>query len=160
MDTYKNTIDTFSEELDTNCNDDFGAFMRALNACPPQYVRYAERKLIEKDPTGKLCYYFARDVENADIPLLQQAVIDKDTTGEWCYLFASDVAGADVPQLQQPVIEKDPTGEWCYRFAHTVTGADVPLLQRAVIEKDPTGEWCYWLRLSHQEENLMEELSL
>lgn len=71
MNRYKDTIDTFSEEWDTNCNDDFGAFMRALNACPPQYVRYAERKLIEKDPTGQWCYWFACNVDGADVPLLQ-----------------------------------------------------------------------------------------
>jgi hypothetical protein len=65
-----------------------------------------------------------------------------------------------IKYAEKEFIEKDATGRWCARFARYVAGADVPLLQQTVIEKDPTGEWCYWLRLSHQEENLMEELSL
>ena len=86
MNRYKDTINTFFHGWDINCNinnlNNFDAFTLLLDTYPPQYAKYAGRKLIEEDPTGEWCYYFARYVAGADVSLLQHAVIDKDSTGE------------------------------------------------------------------------------
>ena len=93
MNRYKDTIDKFFDGWEVHCNIDsfgemkcniksFDAFTPLRNAYPLQYVKYAEKKLIEKDATGRWCARFARYVAGADVSLLQHAVIDKDSTGE------------------------------------------------------------------------------
>jgi len=107
-------------------------------------------------------YWFARDVPNADISLLQrvvieygsgwavtcfactiksvnaealqQVIIDKGN-GENAYVLARDVAEADIEALQQVVIDRG-TAEDIYLFASDVKGADVQALQRAIEDLD------------------------
>jgi hypothetical protein len=50
VDMYKNIIDAVFDGWDTIfCSDSFDAFTQLLNTWPPQYAKYAGRKLIEKD---------------------------------------------------------------------------------------------------------------
>ena len=49
--------------------------------------RKLEDTIIQKDPDGKYCYQFVRDVPNADIGKLQNAIIQKDPNGKYLTIF-------------------------------------------------------------------------
>lgn len=53
---------------------------------------------------GWECYWFARDVEGADIEALQARVLAVGN-GWNCYCFARDIKGADIDALQARIKE-------------------------------------------------------
>jgi len=57
------------------------------------YIRRLEDGVRVKDKTGEWCYKFARDVNGANIELLEQIIKLKDKSGKWVDLFRTNILG-------------------------------------------------------------------
>ena len=89
---------------------------------------------------GPVSYYFAKNINGADIKAHGKVVIESKDLG-LNYLFAKNIKGADIKAHEKVILEsKDP--EWNYYFAKDIENADVKAHGKIVMEsKDP--EWNY-----------------
>lgn len=87
--------------------------------------------LVKKKATV-IMYNYAKDVEGAPIPVLEDAII-KDGNPYYIYLFAKDVKGADINRLEEAII-KIGNPEYIYLFARDIEYANTELLLDALIK--------------------------
>lgn len=83
--------------------------------------------------------YFAENVPNTDVHLLQSALIKSTKRSDIITRFAEYIKGADIPLLQS-IVEKYGNAGDLYRFGRDVNGADKESLTKAFMKKDVSAE--------------------
>ena len=103
-------------------------------------IKVLQEGIISSKDLEPVCL-FARDIPGANIAVLQDIVL---SSKKLCYVywFAKDVKGADISSLQKKVIDSQ-EAKYLYEFARYVRGADIKVLQQA-IEKTGNPEYAYY----------------
>ena len=104
-------------------------------------IRIAD-KIIERGTTAFIVYY-AKDVLDAPIELLEDAII-KSGSLEYEYEFAKDVKGANISRLEDAIISRG-SAEYIFRFALNVSDANINKLARAITKTDDSKYICLFV---------------
>lgn len=89
-------------------------------------------------------YLFARDVQGANVELLEDIIIKANT--KVIVIFAKDVQGANIQRLQNRVIELGNPSMILF-FAKDVEGANIKELEDAILK---TKDYYFWIRFARE----------